>query len=129
MADLRRQTALDQQIVKIRIAASEVDALREKGYEDRGAWRDGRGVPFLPPLRHPMTFIGVACNIKTLNGANHPPHPAHHRGRHRFDLSNVVGQLFDPTVDRIERGLKDQSGHVAHGLGSSTSRKRKDEKA
>ena len=35
MADLRRLTALDQQVVKIRIAASEVDALREKGYRRR----------------------------------------------------------------------------------------------
>ena len=32
MADLRRRTAL----VKIRIAASEVDALREKGYLEAG---------------------------------------------------------------------------------------------
>jgi hypothetical protein len=30
MANLRRRTALDQQIVKIRIAVSEVDALRKK---------------------------------------------------------------------------------------------------
>ena len=37
MADLRRRTALDQQIVKIRISASEVDALREKGYLEAAA--------------------------------------------------------------------------------------------
>ena len=37
MADLRRRMALDQQIVKIRIAASAVDALREKGYLEAGA--------------------------------------------------------------------------------------------
>jgi hypothetical protein len=37
MSDLRRLTALDQQVVKIRIAASEVDALREKGYLEAGA--------------------------------------------------------------------------------------------
>jgi hypothetical protein len=37
MADLRRRTALDQKIVKIRIADSEVDALRQEGYLEAGA--------------------------------------------------------------------------------------------
>jgi hypothetical protein len=36
MADLRRRTALDQQIVKIRIAAIEVDTLRAKDYIEAG---------------------------------------------------------------------------------------------
>ena len=37
MTELRRRRRLDQQIVRIRIAASKVDALREKGYLEADA--------------------------------------------------------------------------------------------